>query len=253
METPNKSEEELEDEKDEEVSEETDESEESDEKESQTEDESKPEGEEESEEKEQTVSLSSHTKTKDVLHRVLDRIMNDENELNRLAEDDPKLLERIKAEFPKRFKDVKIKNKEEDLDERVKKLVSQQLKGDSKSNALDALREELKMTKMEFEDIRDAISEKSERYLTLELADTQKDAVLLAYKDLNPRKYREMLQKQAANEIGKRQVASKGGSSAPIDTKKFSKGILDNYKRLGFKSPQQMKDYQDPNKKISII
>jgi len=253
MATPNESAEELEDKDDLEDSEESQESEESSEEESKPETETKSEDEAEEKEEEQTVSLSSHTKTKDVLHRVLNRILGDENELNRLAEDDPKLLERIKAEFPKKFKDVKIKPNEEDLDERVKKLVSQQLKGDSKSNALDALREELKMTKMEFEDIRDAISEKSERYLTLELADTQKDAVLLAYKDLNPRKYREMLQKQAANEIGKRQVASKGGSSAPIDTKKFSKGILDNYKRLGFKSPQQMKDYQDPKRTISII
>ena len=200
---------------------------------------------------EETVPLSSHTKTKDVLFRIASKLLGDEDELQKLAESDPKLLERIKAEFPKKFKDVVVP--EENLEAKLEAMLDKRLKTSGKGDALEALREELKMTKMEFEDIREEVASKADRYLELELAESHKDAVLLAYKDLNPKKYKDLVTKQAAKEIGKRQLAAKSGSGTSGETKHFSKQVLDNYKKLGFKDPQQMVDYQDPKKLIKIF
>ena len=210
-----------------------------------------PKKDEASEEAEQVVPLSSHTKTKDVLFRIASKLLSDEDELQKLAESDPKLLERIKAEFPKKFKDVVVP--EENLEAKLEAMLDKRLKTSGKGDALEALREELKMTKMEFEDIREEVASKADRYLELELAESHKDAVLLAYKDLNPKKYKDLVTKQAAKEIGKRQLAAKSGSGTSGETKHFSKQVLDNYKKLGFKDPQQMVDYQDPKKLIKIF
>ena len=58
-----------------------------------------------------TVPLSDFTRTKDVLYRLAEKVVGNEDALQSLAEEDPKLLERLKAEFPKKFKDVVIPKK----------------------------------------------------------------------------------------------------------------------------------------------
>jgi hypothetical protein len=173
-----------------------------------------------------------------------------------LAEQDPKRLERLKAEFPKLFKDVKIPTKtvtSEDIDARVSAEVAKQLTNSGKSDALKALQSELKMTDMEFLDIKDEISTKAEKLISIELADNYKEAVMLAYKNLNPKKYGEIAAKMAVKDISERQRNAKGGSGQSAKEEKFSKAILENYAKLGFKSPKEMADYADPNKVIGKL
>jgi hypothetical protein len=249
----NKSEEELEEEKSE--SESSEEEQEEKESEEESQEESKEEEESEKEEESPTVPLSDHTRTKDILYRMTEEIVKDEDKLAELAESDPKRLERLKGEFPKLFKDVKIPARQmsdEDFEEKVKAEVAKQLKGSGKSEVLTSLQKELGMTDMEFLDIKDDISREADRILRIELADNTKDAVMLAYRNLNPKKYKELVQKQVAKDLKDRKENSKSGAGSSGESKKFSKTVLDNYQRLGFKTPEEMVKYQQKDSVISI-
>lgn len=206
--------------------------------------------EEESQEEEETptVPLSDFTRTKDVLHRMADMVIADEDKLAELTEDDPKLLERLKGEFPKKFKDVKIPAKvmsDEDIDAKVDAAVAKRLKSSGKSDVLESLQKELNMTDMEFLDIKETLSEKADHYLKIEFADNVKDAVMLAYKNLDSKKYKELVQKQVVKDISKRKEVSKTGAGGSGDIKKYPKKVLDNYKKLGFEDPAEMVKYQN--------
>lgn len=204
---------------------------------------------------EETVALSQHTKTKDILHRMMEKVVDDEDKLAELAEEDPKLLDRLKAEFPKKFKDVKIPVRQltdEDFDARIEAAVAKRLKSSGKSDMLDALREKLNMTKLEFEDIKSDVSEKADKYLKLELADTYKDAVLLAFKNINPSKYKDIVKKETLAELNEREKVANDGAGKGGDTKGYSKLVLDNYKKHGFESPAQMVEYQQKGNMIPL-
>jgi len=202
------------------------------------------------------VPLSEYTRTKEILWRMTKDIVDDADKLAELAESDPKRLERLKAEFPKLFKDIKVPVKtvtDEDIQARVDAAVAKQLTSSGKSDALKALQDELKMTDMEFLDIKGEIAEKAEHLVSIELASNYKDAVLLAYKNLNPKKFKEIIEKQAVKDILDRKKNAKTASGQGADGKKFSQVVMNNYARLGFKSPQEMVDYQDPKKVIGIM
>ena len=246
MEDTNKSEEELEEEKSESESSEEEKDESNKESEEKSEEKSEKD-ESEEEDKSPTVPLSDHTRTKDVLHRLADKIIGDEDKLTELAEEDPKLLERLKSEFPKKFKDVKVPAKvisDEDMEAKVAAEVAKQLKGSGKSDVLTSLQKELDMTDMEFLDIKGILSEKADHYLKIELADNPKEAVMLAYRNLDPQKYKEIIQKQTAKELAMRKEASKTGTGKKGEVKEYSKKVLDNYAKLGFKNPEEMVKYQ---------
>lgn len=202
------------------------------------------------------VPLSEYTRTKEILWRMTKDIVDDEDKLAELAETDPKRLERLKVEFPKLFKDIKIPVKnitDEDIEARVNAAVAKQLTSSGKSDALKALQDELKMTDMEFLDIKGEIADKAEHLMNIEMSSNYKDAVLLAYKNLNPKKFKEIMEKQAAKDILDRKKNAKAAPGQGADGKKFSQLVMDNYARLGFKSPQEMVDYQDPKKVIGIM
>lgn len=203
-----------------------------------------------------TVPLSDYTRTKEILWRMTKDIVDDEEKLAELLKEDPKRLERLKAEFPKLFKDVKIPTKtvtEEDVQALVAAAVAKQQTSSGKEDALRALQSELKMTDMEFLDIKGEVSDRAEKLISIELSDNYKEAVMVAYKNLNPTRFKELMSKQVARDILERKKNSKGGSGLSTETKKFSKTVMDNYAKMGFKSPQEMVDYQDPKKVIGIL
>lgn len=198
-----------------------------------------------------TVPLSDFTRTKDVLFRLAEKVIGNEDALASLAEEDPKLLERLKKEFPKKFKDVDIPTKSlsnEDIEERISREVEKKLKESSKSVRLDELRVRIGLTEIEFADIRDEVAEKADRLLETEVANNYSDALLQAYNLIDPAKAKKLLKKEAVKELHEREKSSTTGSpKAQGESKKFSKTVLDNYKKLGFKSPDEMVKYQAGN------
>ncbi|MBU0712419.1 hypothetical protein KKA87_10955 [bacterium] len=207
------------------------------------------------EEDKSTVPLADFTRTKEILWRMTKDIVDDEDKLAELAESDPKRLERLKVEFPKLFKDVKIPAKhmsDEDIEARIEAAVAKRLTSSGKAEALKTLQKELKMTDMEFLDIKGDLDEKAERLMNVEMASDYSEAVMLAYKNLNPKKYKELVQTQAVKELSERKENSKTGSGQSKGNTKFSQVVMDNYLKLGFSSPQEMVDYQDPKKMINI-
>lgn len=195
-----------------------------------------------------TVPLSDFTRTKDVLYRLAEKVVGNEDALQSLAEEDPKLLERLKAEFPKKFKDVVIPKKslsDEDIDERISKEVEKRLKESSKSVRLDEFRVRLGLTEIEFHDIKDDLEEKAERLIETEVSGSYSDALAQAYRLIDPAKAKKLVEKEVTKEMQERaKNSTSGAGKSQGESKKFSKAVLDNYKSMGFSSPEEMVKYQ---------
>jgi hypothetical protein len=219
--------------------------------------ESEPAGEEGTEEKTEipTVNLSDFTRTKDVLHRVATRILGDGELLAKLAEDDPKLLERVKAEFPKKFRDIVIPKKvitDEDIRARIATEVARQVGATRENQTLSDLRTELGISEMEFNDMKPELAERAAKYLELELADNSKEAYELALKNISGDKYKTLMEKRTLKSLNDKSKVTAKGSVSKGSTKKFSKIVLENYKKLGFKDPEEMVKYQQGGSAISM-
>lgn len=224
-----------------------------------SEEESEEKSEEETKETEEestpTVPLSDFTRTKDVLFRVAEKVLGDDKLLATLAEEDPKLLTRLKGEFPKKFKDVVVPAKEitdEDIDARVERIVAERMKSSGKDEKLQEFRRRINLTEIEFEDIKDEIDAKAERLMDTEVAGNFSDALMQAYRLLDPVKAKRLIQKEVVEEQAEREKSSKAGTAQSQGKKsEFSKTVLQNYKELGFKSPQEMLKYSTDDINIS--
>lgn len=191
--------EDLDDASEEEFEEEFEEDDSYEEEESEESEESNDESEEEEEEEKPSVPLDKYTSAKDTLNRLADKYVGDEDAMAELAEEDPKLLARLKSEFPKKFKDVKIPAKqlsEEDIDARVERIVQERLTASSKDNQLTSFRKELGLSKIEFSDIEELVKEKANKLMSNEIAESYDEALTTALGLVKPSLARDLKAKR---------------------------------------------------------
>lgn len=223
-----------------------------------TEEVTEPEGEEETEEveteveeevPEPTVSLSKYSNAKELLSRFAEDLLNDEDKLADYAESDPKALKRLMAEFPKKFKGVDIPTKtmsDDDIEERIAQAVEKRLAQSTRAEKLDNFRRELKMSEIEFEDIKDDVEAKADQLLKAEIAGNYSDALIQAYKLIDPVKAKHLMTKQVVKEMSDRSgTATAGTGKSQGGKKEFSESIMKNWKKAGFKSAEEMARYSN--------
>ena len=203
-----------------------------------------------------SVPLTQFSQTKDVLYRLATSILEDDDKLHELSENDPKLLSRLKKEFPKKFKDVEVKVRElteEDIQRRIDEAVDAKLKGTRESLKLDEFRIRIGLREIEFEDIREDLTDKANMLLETEAAGTYSEALLQAYQIVDSKKAKKLLKQEAVKELhGRETSAQRPSGVTKSKDEKFTKIVLENFKRLGFKSPEEMVKYQRSDD-ISII
>jgi len=183
-----------------------------------SEDESNDESEEETAEKEEevepSVPLDQFTSTKDTFNRFADKYL-DEDVLAELAEEDPKLLARLKREFPKKFKNIKVPNKQISEDD-IDSMLDERLEKRDRKTQVDNLRKDLGLTAIEFSDIEDDIVEKADKYFNAEVTDSYEEATRLALKKVNPSLAKELSAKRET----KRKVTKMSSGKSATKSKK---------------------------------
>ena len=160
-----------------------------------------------------TIPLSDYHNMKDTFSRM---VGDDPEKLKEIAEEDPKLAERIKGLFPKRFKDVDLSTPvtDENLDARVAQAVNEALEGSSNQNALASMREQLKMTEIEFSDIKDDLDERAKSLVKSETAKNYVQALGVALQMVSPKLAEDMAANAAVKEAAERIEQASGGSAA---------------------------------------
>jgi len=219
-----------------------------------------PEGDEESIEEEssseaaeeaveETVSLSKYSNAKELLSRFAEDLLNDEDKLADYAENDPKALKRLMKEFPKKFKGVDIPTKtmsDDDIDEKIARGVKAGIAASQQADKLDSFRKELKMSEIEFEDIKDDIEVGAKRLMDAEIASDWGNAYIQAYREIDPVKAKHLLTKQVVKEMSDRSGAATAGSSKSQGGKKeYPESIMKNWKKAGFKSAEEMAKFSN--------
>jgi ATP-dependent Lon protease len=184
-----------------------------------------------------SVSLSDYSELKDIVSRL---IGDDPERLLDIADEDPKLAERLKRQFPKRFKDVQLSKVEVDIEERVNSLVQAKLEEASNAKDLKSFREELGLNEIEFSDIKSRLQNKAKSFIKAEVTDDYKKALGLALQEIEPDMYEEILSnkviKKTTDRINKAtansSVSKKTDESAKISSMeaKFMKNLPPTYK-----------------------
>ncbi len=146
---------------------------------------------------EPTIELSKFSETKEILSRVLDQIGGEEALLE-MAETDPKLAERLKGQFSKKYGDVKLSKEitPDDLEATVDALVEKRLAQVNKASQLDSFIEKTGMTPIEFSDIKEEVVSKAKKLVDTEIASDFDSALMTAFKMVNPQAAQDMTQKQ---------------------------------------------------------
>jgi len=184
---------------------------------------------EEEEEVVPQVPLDKYTSAKDTLNRLADKYVGDEDAMAELAEEDPKLLARLKAEFPKKFKDVKIPTKslsEEDVDARVERIVNERLAASSNDSQLISFRKELGLSKIEFSDIEESVKEKAGRLMDSEIAESYDEALTTALELIKPSLARDL---KARRNTGRKTSKMSSGKSAKKQEKNSAEKLEDSF------------------------
>ena len=191
--------------------------------------ESDDESEEEEEEVIPQVPLDKYTSAKDTLNRLADKYVGDEDKMAELAEEDPKLLARLKAEFPKKFKDVKIPTKSlsaDDIDARVAELVKEGLASSSRESQLVSFRKELGLSKIEFSDIEESVKEKAGRLVDSEIAESYDEALTTALELIKPSLARDL---KARRNTGRKTSKMSSGKSAKKQERNSAEKLEDSF------------------------
>jgi len=166
-----------------------------------------------------TVPLSDFSNLKDIVSRL---IGEDPEKLLEIAEADPKLAQRIKAQFPKRFKEITLTNHDdEDIETRVQKAVKEQLERSNSEQALESFKDKLGMTGIEFSDIKKRLDDKARSLVRSEAADNYKQALNLALSIIEPDLYENLETDKVTKKVQER--ISKAGDSKSV-SKKADKG-----------------------------
>lgn len=186
-----------------------------------------------------TVPLSDYSNLKDIVSRM---IGEDPDKLLEIAEADPKLAARIKAQFPKRFKDVTLTHSvsDEDFDTRVAQAVKAELEAAGNLKALKGFKDKLGMTEIEFSDIKNRLDAKAKSLVKSETADNYEQALNLALQIIEPDLYEEMETDKVTTKVAERIRKASGGSSKSKKTdkgsemsameEKFNKNLPPTYK-----------------------
>ena len=176
---------------------------------------------EEEEEEIPTIPLDKYTSTKDTLNRLADMYVGDEDSLAELAEEDPKLLARLKKEFPKKFKDVKVPNKqisEDDIDARL----DERLEKRDRASQVESLRKDLGLTTIEFSDIKEDVIEQADKYFDAEVTEDYNESLVLALKKIKPSMANDLnAQRQTKRKTSKMSGGKSANKSEKTDFEKL--------------------------------
>jgi len=165
-----------------------------------------------------TVPLSDFSNLKDIVSRL---IGDDPEKLLEIAEADPKLAQRIKAQFPKRFKEITLSQNDDDIETRVQKAVQEHLERSNSEQALESFKDKLGMTEIEFSDIKKRLDDKARSLVRSEAADNYKQALNLALSIIEPDLYENLETDKVTKKVQER--ISKAGDSKSV-SKKADKG-----------------------------